>query len=192
MAEVEAELKKESVTPDRMIALREVCNNHHLDKLMLKLAKLRLLEMSTVRALQRSRWTAEVAPPISLRIKPQASIGFAIPMKDLFEGLIIWRGIVYTLIMILSKLLTGIWLVRLDFGIPLIPTFSKRLRPASSYFPPWLSKLLCVQMLQKEDERNTTVDDEQNSYNNGNNDSNATTNASGIRRHCPEPEVQQQ
>ncbi|KAK2813632.1 hypothetical protein FQN50_000028 [Emmonsiellopsis sp. PD_5] len=45
-----------------------------------------------------------------------ASIGFAIPMKNLFKGHIIWRGIVYTILMLMGKLLTGIWLVRLDFS----------------------------------------------------------------------------
>ncbi|KAK2784493.1 hypothetical protein FQN53_008483 [Emmonsiellopsis sp. PD_33] len=69
-----------------------------------------------------------------------ASIGFAIPMKDLFKGHIIWRGIVYTVLMLLGKLLTGIWLVRLDFSSTtaiLFPTPPvKRLLRSCS--PAWL------------------------------------------------------
>lgn len=42
----------------------------------------------------------------------QASIGFSIPIRQLFEGGIVWRGLVYTILMLLGKLLTGLWLVR--------------------------------------------------------------------------------
>lgn len=48
-----------------------------------------------------------------------ASIGFAIPISRLFSGPIVWRGIVYTLLMLFAKLVTGIWLVR--FSRPLFP-----------------------------------------------------------------------
>ncbi|CZT08174.1 related to Na+/H+ antiporter [Rhynchosporium agropyri] len=47
-----------------------------------------------------------------------ASIGFAIPITDMFRGDIVWRGIVYTILMLLAKLVTGIWLVRLDISWP--------------------------------------------------------------------------
>lgn len=43
----------------------------------------------------------------------QASIGFSIPIRQLFGGDIVWRGLVYTLLMLLGKLLTGLWLVRI-------------------------------------------------------------------------------
>lgn len=43
----------------------------------------------------------------------QASIGFSIPIRRLFEGEIVWRGLVYTILMLLGKLLTGLWLVRI-------------------------------------------------------------------------------
>ncbi|KAF7131057.1 hypothetical protein CNMCM5793_004044 [Aspergillus hiratsukae] len=42
-----------------------------------------------------------------------ASIGFSIPITKMFEGKIIWRGVVYTLLMGFGKLVTGFWLIRL-------------------------------------------------------------------------------
>ncbi|CZS93578.1 related to Na+/H+ antiporter [Rhynchosporium graminicola] len=56
-----------------------------------------------------------------------ASIGFAIPITDMFRGDIVWRGIVYTILMLLAKLVTGIWLVRLDISWPKVH-LSKALR----------------------------------------------------------------
>ncbi|KAH7360618.1 Sodium/hydrogen exchanger family-domain-containing protein [Rhexocercosporidium sp. MPI-PUGE-AT-0058] len=47
-----------------------------------------------------------------------ASIGFAIPITDMFSGPIIWRGIVYTILMLFAKLITGVWLIRLDISWP--------------------------------------------------------------------------
>ncbi|KAK3078975.1 hypothetical protein LTS18_006069, partial [Coniosporium uncinatum] len=38
-----------------------------------------------------------------------ASIGFAIPFLDLWTGEAIWRGVVYTLLMIFAKIVVGIW-----------------------------------------------------------------------------------
>ena len=43
----------------------------------------------------------------------QASIGFSIPIRQLFGGDVIWRGLVYTILMLLGKLLTGLWMVRI-------------------------------------------------------------------------------
>jgi hypothetical protein len=46
-----------------------------------------------------------------------ASIGAAIPVKDLFEGQAAWRGIVYTVLMFLGKLAAGGWVLVADaFG----------------------------------------------------------------------------
>lgn len=42
----------------------------------------------------------------------QASIGFSIPITQMFRGAIVWRGIVYTILMILGKLACGLVLVR--------------------------------------------------------------------------------
>lgn len=50
-----------------------------------------------------------------------ASIGFAIPITKLFSKPIIWRGIIYTILMLFAKLVTGLWLVR--FSGPVFPNF---------------------------------------------------------------------
>ncbi|KAK0261075.1 hypothetical protein LTS09_004338 [Friedmanniomyces endolithicus] len=39
-----------------------------------------------------------------------ASIGFAIPFLDLWTGSAVWHGIVYTLLMIVAKLVVGVWI----------------------------------------------------------------------------------
>ncbi|TKA30643.1 hypothetical protein B0A50_02363 [Salinomyces thailandicus] len=39
-----------------------------------------------------------------------ASIGFAIPFLDLWTGTAIWHGVVYTLLMLVSKFAVGIWI----------------------------------------------------------------------------------
>jgi len=38
----------------------------------------------------------------------QASIGFSIPLTDMFSGSIVWKGIVYTILMIIGKGLVAI------------------------------------------------------------------------------------
>jgi Kef-type K+ transport system membrane component KefB len=43
-----------------------------------------------------------------------ASIGFSIPISEMFKGEIIWRGIVYAVLMTIGKLLCGLWLVRIQ------------------------------------------------------------------------------
>ncbi|KAJ5542802.1 Sodium/hydrogen exchanger family-domain-containing protein [Penicillium sp. DV-2018c] len=44
-----------------------------------------------------------------------ASIGFAIPITEMFKGSVVWRGVIYALLMMFGKLITGIWLVRFSF-----------------------------------------------------------------------------
>jgi Kef-type K+ transport system membrane component KefB len=39
-----------------------------------------------------------------------ASIGFAIPFLDLWTGGAIWKGVVYTLLMLVAKLVVGVWI----------------------------------------------------------------------------------
>ncbi|KAH8890040.1 sodium/hydrogen exchanger family protein [Thozetella sp. PMI_491] len=46
-----------------------------------------------------------------------ASIGFSIPVTKMFSGPIVWRGFIYTLLMIAGKLCCGIWL--LSYASPL-------------------------------------------------------------------------
>ncbi|KAJ5122365.1 Sodium/hydrogen exchanger family-domain-containing protein [Penicillium atrosanguineum] len=45
-----------------------------------------------------------------------ASIGFAIPITEMFKGRVIWRGIIYALLMIFGKMITGIWLIRFSLS----------------------------------------------------------------------------
>lgn len=55
-----------------------------------------------------------LAQPVERVLKPFffASIGFSIPIASLFEGKIVWRGIIYTILMLFSKLVCGVWLLR--------------------------------------------------------------------------------
>ncbi|KAI2636752.1 Sodium/hydrogen exchanger [Xylaria nigripes] len=46
-----------------------------------------------------------------------ASIGFSIPVSQLFVGDILWRGIVYAVLMTLGKLACGLWLMRFPISI---------------------------------------------------------------------------
>ncbi|CCF42607.1 sodium/hydrogen exchanger family protein [Colletotrichum higginsianum] len=46
-----------------------------------------------------------------------ASIGFSVPITRMFSGPIVWRGVVYTILMMVSKMLCGLWL--LSFASPL-------------------------------------------------------------------------
>ncbi|KAI1777186.1 Sodium/hydrogen exchanger [Hypoxylon cercidicola] len=41
-----------------------------------------------------------------------ASIGFSIPISDMFSGDVVWRGIIYSILMAIGKILCGLWLVR--------------------------------------------------------------------------------
>lgn len=40
-----------------------------------------------------------------------ASIGFAVPFLDLWNGQELWQGILYSLVMIFGKFITGVWIV---------------------------------------------------------------------------------
>ncbi|KXT16765.1 hypothetical protein AC579_5485 [Pseudocercospora musae] len=66
-----------------------------------------------------------------------ASIGFAIPISQMFTGSILWRGLVYTLLMLLAKLICGLFLVR--FATPILPmqVLSRRFRSSISRCWPW-------------------------------------------------------
>jgi len=58
------------------------------------------------------------AQPLQRVFKPFffASIGFSIPITRMFNGGVVWRGCVYTILMIIGKLACGAWLLR--FGLP--------------------------------------------------------------------------
>ncbi|KAL1637271.1 hypothetical protein SLS58_009362 [Diplodia intermedia] len=49
-----------------------------------------------------------------------ASIGFSIPISQMFTGSVVWRGIVYTILMMFGKLVCGLWLVRFSVS-PYVP-----------------------------------------------------------------------
>jgi hypothetical protein len=53
-------------------------------------------------------------PAVSKILQPLffASIGFSIPITQMFRGSIVWRGIVYAVLMAFAKLICGLWLVR--------------------------------------------------------------------------------
>ncbi|KAI1273940.1 Sodium/hydrogen exchanger family-domain-containing protein [Xylaria sp. FL0933] len=80
------------------------------------------------------------AQMVSRVLKPFffASIGFSIPISQLFVGKIVWRGISYSILMVIGKLVCGLWLVRFPI--------SRRGR-RQSLSPPITSKL--EQMLSR-------------------------------------------
>ena len=47
-----------------------------------------------------------------------ASIGFSVPISKMFSGAVMWRGFVYAALMILGKLICGLWLIRLHNSLP--------------------------------------------------------------------------
>jgi Kef-type K+ transport system membrane component KefB len=60
------------------------------------------------------------APAVDRVLKPFffASIGFSIPISKMFQGPVIWRGLVYTALMAIGKLCCGLWLVRFTTPSP--------------------------------------------------------------------------
>ncbi|KAI1074793.1 Sodium/hydrogen exchanger [Whalleya microplaca] len=46
-----------------------------------------------------------------------ASIGFSIPISKVFSGEVVWRGIIYSILMTIGKMLCGLWLVRFPISI---------------------------------------------------------------------------
>jgi len=54
-----------------------------------------------------------------------ASIGFSIPIRQMFAATTVWKGLVYSLLMLIAKLATGVWLLPAS---PVPTTLSQRLR----------------------------------------------------------------
>ena len=54
------------------------------------------------------------SPAVESLLRPLffASIGFAIPITRMFTGRVIWRGLVYTILMVFAKVICSLWLVR--------------------------------------------------------------------------------
>lgn len=61
-----------------------------------------------------SIFTAYYSQPLQRILKSFffASIGFSIPISQMFSGPIVWRGLVYSILMALAKMSCGLWLVR--------------------------------------------------------------------------------
>lgn len=80
--------------------------------------------------------------PLEKILKPFffASIGFSIPITEMFKGSIVWRGMVYSVLMILGKLLTGVWLIR-------FPSFSSSLLTMTKPMRSFLHKLTHMKTL---------------------------------------------
>lgn len=62
-------------------------------------------------------------PALSTILQPFffASIGFAIPISKMFTGHVVWRGMVYALLMAFAKLLCGLCLVRIGKAKMFLP-----------------------------------------------------------------------
>ncbi|EME83058.1 uncharacterized protein MYCFIDRAFT_116452, partial [Pseudocercospora fijiensis CIRAD86] len=79
------------------------------------------------------------SPALQTILKPFffASIGFAIPITQMFTGSVIWRGLVYTMLMVLAKLICGLFLI--SFATPVVPlqALSRRFRNSMSKCWPW-------------------------------------------------------
>jgi hypothetical protein len=59
-----------------------------------------------------------------------ASIGFSIPITRMFSGSIVWRGLVYAILMTFAKMVCGLWLVRFPLASTKDPirTFLSKVR----------------------------------------------------------------
>ncbi|KXG53883.1 Cation/H+ exchanger [Penicillium griseofulvum] len=68
-----------------------------------------------------------------------ASIGFAIPITKMFSGQVVWRGIIYAMLMAIGKMLTGLWLVRFSPSpvSGLVSTIKKLFACVHSCATPW-------------------------------------------------------
>ena len=53
------------------------------------------------------------------------SIGFSIPISSMFSGPIVWKGIVYAILMFIGKLFCGVWLIRFGGIVPWIKSCIK-------------------------------------------------------------------
>lgn len=58
--------------------------------------------------------------PVEYILKPFffASIGFSIPIQKMFNSHIVWRGLVYSVLMLIGKSMTGIWLLGPSISLP--------------------------------------------------------------------------
>ncbi|SMR41990.1 unnamed protein product [Zymoseptoria tritici ST99CH_1E4] len=81
-------------------------------------------------------FTKHISPALHSILQPFffASIGFSIPISQMFTPSILWRGIVYSILMVLAKLFCGLCLIR--FSGPVIPTHQlTNFLPSSKHLP---------------------------------------------------------
>lgn len=57
-----------------------------------------------------------------------ASIGFSIPISKMFLGKVVWKGLVYTILMMIGKLMCGVWLFRISFPATSLSKISKSVK----------------------------------------------------------------
>ncbi|KAG7416812.1 Na(+)/H(+)-K(+) antiporter GerN [Fusarium oxysporum f. sp. rapae] len=58
-----------------------------------------------------------------------ASIGFSVPITKLFTGHIVWRGVIYTILMIFAKLACGLWLMSFANPSQVLVQLAQKLTP---------------------------------------------------------------
>ncbi|KAL0941551.1 sodium/hydrogen exchanger family protein [Colletotrichum truncatum] len=68
-----------------------------------------------------------------------ASIGFSVPITRLFSGPIVWRGVVYTILMMIGKILCGFWLLSYASPLLTIQRITKRISGTGKKQPKKLS-----------------------------------------------------
>ncbi|KAJ5731905.1 Sodium/hydrogen exchanger [Penicillium malachiteum] len=84
-----------------------------------------------------------------------ASIGFAIPITKMFQGRVVWRGLICAVLMVIGKMLTGLWLVRLSLS-PMANLMSLiKIHSPSILFRCVTS--ICGGRIQQKPQENTTV-----------------------------------
>ncbi|PSR77183.1 Sodium/hydrogen exchanger family-domain-containing protein [Coniella lustricola] len=82
-----------------------------------------------------------------------ASIGFSIPISNMFTSAVVWRGIVYTILMTVGKGVCGIWLIRFS------PPLSEKARGSFSSITALLRRLPLGRFVKhrvKQDSRSTS------------------------------------
>lgn len=134
----------------------------------------------------------------------QASIGFAVPITEMFREDIVWRGVIYAILMFFGKVVTGTWLVRFTFGpvsslVRTLTAFFSYVRLACARSPQAKSAKVKDKTTKKEKARlrdsNTVAADQSTdkvagsgkSASNGNNSSQRASASSTARDH-PWPE----
>ncbi|RAK73092.1 cation:proton antiporter [Aspergillus fijiensis CBS 313.89] len=133
-----------------------------------------------------------------------ASIGFAVPITEMFREDIVWRGVIYAILMFFGKVVTGTWLVRFTFGpvsslVRTLTAFFSYVRLACARSPQAKSAKVKDKTTKKEKARsrdsNTVAADQSTdkvagsgtSASNGNNSSQRASASSTARNH-PWPE----